>query len=63
MVVPTHLPGRDRFFDLLNGTHSAVKVLADENIQFNLSHVEPAAVPGGVDELHAVAETFGGKAP
>jgi hypothetical protein len=33
--------------------------LADKHVQFNLGHVEPAAVLGGVHELCAVADAFG----
>lgn len=33
--------------------------MADKNIQFDLGHIEPAAVFGGVDEFYTVANAFG----
>jgi len=57
-VVATGLPGRDGLLDLFKGIYSTVEALADENIQFNLGHVEPTAVFRGVNKLYAVADTF-----
>jgi hypothetical protein len=57
-VVATDLPCRHGLFDLLKGIHAVVKTLTDQNIEFDLGHVEPTAMFGYVRKLDAVEEGF-----
>ena len=56
-VVAASLPGSDFADDSLNAVNAVnapVQALADHDVDLNFCHVQPAAVPGGVDELEAI---------
>src|SRR5215471_2126840 len=52
-------PGRDLLFEDLTVRQAAVEALAGQDAQFDLGHVQPAAVLGGVVQLELVGQTLG----
>ena len=58
-LVAAGLPGTHLRAHGLNVCNAAVEALAYHHIDFNLGHVEPAAVFGRVNELKAIPQCFG----
>jgi hypothetical protein len=53
-LIATGLPGVDFAAQGVNVVDAAIQALGNHHVEFDLSHVEPAAVLGRVDELEAI---------
>jgi len=58
-VVPASLPSRNLSLHLPNRIHPSVQALLNEDVEFNLRHVEPTAMFGGIHKLKAIPQRFG----
>ena len=55
----TLLPGSHFGPDLVESVDPAVQALLDEDVEFDLGHVEPTAVLRGIDEFETMPQRFG----